>query len=119
MKWLRQVGDVLTTAFPVWIALACLAGLFRPSAFLWIRGNWQIAGLTVTMLGMGMTLSFKDLQGALAMPKEVLGGVLLQYTVMPTAGALVSRLLNLPSHYAAGLILLSCCPGAMGSLEFK
>lgn len=115
MKWLRQVGDVLSTAFPVWIALACLAGLFRPSAFLWIRGNWQIAGLTVTMLGMGMTLSLKDLQDALAMPKEVLAGVLLQYAVMPTAGALVSRLLNLPSHYAAGLILVSCCPGGTAS----
>lgn len=115
MNALHQVGEVLSMAFPAWIALACLAGLVRPSAFLWIRGNWQIAGLTVTMLGMGMTLSLKDLQGALAMPKEILGGVLLQYTVMPTAGALVSRLLNLPSHYAAGLVLVACCPGGTAS----
>ncbi|XP_057840764.2 probable sodium/metabolite cotransporter BASS1, chloroplastic isoform X2 [Cryptomeria japonica] len=65
--------------------------------------------------GMAMTLSLKDLQGALVMPKELLGGMLLQYTVMPILGALLSKLLCLPSHYAAGLILLSCCPGGTSS----
>lgn len=31
--------------------------------------------------------------------------------VMPLSAFLVSKLLNLPSHYAAGLILVGCCPG--------
>lgn len=30
---------------------------------------------------------------------------------MPLSGFLVSKLLNLPSYYAAGLILVACCPG--------
>lgn len=30
---------------------------------------------------------------------------------MPISAFLVSKLLNLPSHYAAGLILVGCCPG--------
>ncbi|XP_057840042.2 probable sodium/metabolite cotransporter BASS1, chloroplastic isoform X2 [Cryptomeria japonica] len=110
-----QIGDILSAGFPLWIALACFAGLTRPQAFLWIRGKWQIAGLTLTMLGMGMTLSLKDIQGALAMPKELLAGVVLQYTVMPISGALVSKLLGLPSHYAAGLVLVACCPGGTAS----
>ena len=33
--------------------------------------------------------------------------------VMPISGFLVSKILNLPSHYAAGLILVGCCPGGM------
>lgn len=33
--------------------------------------------------------------------------------VMPISGFLVSKLLNLPSYYAAGLILVGCCPGGM------
>lgn len=33
--------------------------------------------------------------------------------VMPLSGFLVSKLLNLPSYYAAGLILVGCCPGGM------
>lgn len=33
--------------------------------------------------------------------------------VMPLSGFLVSKLLNLPPYYAAGLILVGCCPGGM------
>ena len=33
--------------------------------------------------------------------------------VMPLSGYFVSKLLNLPSYYAAGLILVGCCPGGM------
>lgn len=38
-------------------------------------------GITITMLGMGMTLTLDDLRGALAMPKELLAGFVLQYSV--------------------------------------
>ncbi|KAF6175074.1 hypothetical protein GIB67_038987 [Kingdonia uniflora] len=34
---------------------------------------------------------------------------------MPLSGLFVSKLLNLPSHYAAGLILVACCPGGTAS----
>nr|ACO57621.1 sodium bile family protein [Selaginella moellendorffii] len=67
------------------------------------------------MLGMGMTLSIDDLKGALSMPREVAAGVFLQYTIMPLTGATVARVLGLPSHYAAGLVLVSCCPGGTAS----
>jgi len=30
---------------------------------------------------------------------------------MPLSAFFISKLLNLPSHYAAGLILVGCCPG--------
>lgn len=36
-------------------------------------------------------------------------------TVMPLSGYLVSKLLGLPSHFAAGLILVGCCPGGTAS----
>lgn len=32
---------------------------------------------------------------------------------MPLSGFFVSKLLKLPSYYAAGLILVGCCPGGM------
>ncbi|KAK2422742.1 bile acid transporter [Trifolium repens] len=67
------------------------------------------------MLGMGMTLGLDDLFGALSMPKEVLSGFFLQYSVMPISAFIISKLLNLPSHYAAGLILVGCCPGGTAS----
>ncbi|WOL13020.1 hypothetical protein Cni_G21789 [Canna indica] len=110
-----RAGEVLSMAFPLWVGLACLLALWRPSSFHWANKNWQILGLTLTMLGMGMTLTLQDLRGALLMPKELASGFILQYTVMPFSGFFISKLLNLPSHYAAGLVLVSCCPGGTAS----
>lgn len=76
-----MVGEALSTAFPIWVALGCLLGLIRPSSFNWVQPKWTVLGISVTMLGMGMTLTFDDLHGALAMPKELLVGFMLQYSV--------------------------------------
>ncbi|KAF6175077.1 hypothetical protein GIB67_038990 [Kingdonia uniflora] len=79
--WVELVGEVLSTAFPVWVALGCLLGLVRPNSFNWIQPKWTILGITLTMLGMGMTLTFDDLRDAFAMPKELFAGFVLQYSV--------------------------------------
>ncbi|KAK6229228.1 hypothetical protein SCA6_018179 [Theobroma cacao] len=113
--WVEWLGEVICTAFPIWVSLGCLFGLLKPTSFSWVTPRWNIFGLTLTMLGMGMTLTLDDLRGALAMPKELISGFVLQYSVMPLSGFLVSKLLNLPSHYAAGLILVGCCPGGTAS----
>lgn len=114
-KRIEEFGEALSSGFPLWVAAACAAGMIRPTAFTWIQGPVQIIGLSITMLGMGMTISLEDFKGAIAMPRELLAGVILQYTVMPTAGALVSKALNLPAPYAAGLCLVACCPGGTAS----
>ncbi|KAG2372354.1 sodium/metabolite cotransporter [Vigna angularis] len=114
-EWIELVGEALSAAFPLWVTIGCVLGLFRPSCFNWVTPKLNIFGLTVIMLGMGMTLTLDDLRGALSMPREVLLGFVLQYSVMPLSGFLVSKLLNLPSHYAAGLILVGCCPGGTAS----
>lgn len=79
--WIELIGEAISTAFPVWVALGCLLGLMRPSCFNWVQPRWTVLGITLTMLGMGMTLTFGDLRGALSMPKELLSGFLLQYSV--------------------------------------
>ncbi|KAK6132078.1 hypothetical protein DH2020_034180 [Rehmannia glutinosa] len=114
-SWIEALGEAISTAFPVWVALGCLLGLVRPSSFSWVQPKWTVMGITLTMLGMGMTLTFDDLRGALSMPKELFTGFVLQYSVMPLSGYFVSKLLSLPSYYAAGLILVGCCPGGTAS----
>ncbi|KAK9688706.1 hypothetical protein RND81_09G005500 [Saponaria officinalis] len=113
--FIEAISEALSTAFPIWVALGCLMGLFRPNYFKWVKPEFQIWGLTITMLGMGMTLTLDDLAGAFSMPKQVLTGFFLQYSVMPLSGYFISKLLGLPSHYAAGLILVGCCPGGTAS----
>ncbi|PIN02742.1 Na+-bile acid cotransporter [Handroanthus impetiginosus] len=114
-SWIEAVSAVIASAFPVWVALGCFLGLAKPTSFNWVQPKWTVTGITITMLGMGMTLTFDDLRGALAMPKEICSGFVLQYSVMPFSGYFVSKLLNLPSYYAAGLILVGCCPEGTAS----
>ncbi|KAF3325459.1 putative sodium/metabolite cotransporter BASS1 [Carex littledalei] len=110
-----RIGEVLSLGFPFWVGSACALALWRPPAFLWVGRGAQIVGITLTMLGMGMTLTLDDLRSALLMPKELAAGFVLQYSIMPLSGFFISKLLNLPSHYAAGLILVACCPGGTAS----
>ncbi|CAI9088886.1 OLC1v1023337C1 [Oldenlandia corymbosa var. corymbosa] len=114
-SWIEIAGEAFSTAFPLWVAIGCLLGLLKPSSYNWVKPQWTVMGITLTMLGMGMTLTFDDLKGALAMPKELFTGFVLQYSVMPLSAYFVSKLLCLPSHYAAGLILVGCCPGGTAS----
>lgn len=80
-EWIELIGELISTAFPIWVSLGCLLGLVKPSSFNWVQPKWTIIGLTLTMLGMGMTLTLEDLRGALAMPKEIISGFVLQYSV--------------------------------------
>ncbi|KAH1144604.1 hypothetical protein AAZX31_12G224500 [Glycine max] len=114
-EWLVLAGEFLSMAFPLWVSIGCVLGLMKPNCFNWVTPKVTIRGLNIIMLGMGMTLTLDDLRGALAMPKQVLYGFVLQYSVMPLSGFLISTLLNLAPHFAAGLILIGCSPGGTAS----
>jgi BASS family bile acid:Na+ symporter len=102
--WIELIGE----AFPIWVALGCLLGLIKPSSFSWVQPKWTIVGITLTMLGMGMTLTIDDLRGALAMPKQLLSGFLLQYSVsfMLSFIFLSSKVLFVPQCYWMSLFHL-------------
>lgn len=80
-NWVEVVGEGVSSLFPIWVALGCLMGLVKPSSYDWVKPTWTMLGITFTMLGMGMTLTFDDLKGAFAMPKELFTGFFLQYSV--------------------------------------
>ena len=111
MRWPERAAN----AFPLWIGLAAVLAGLRPEWFAWFRGNWVVGALGVAMLGMGLTLTWEDLFRAVRMPGQVALGFVLQYTVMPFLGWLVSRWMDLPPALAAGVILVGCCPGGTAS----
>lgn len=55
---LASVANALTTLFPVWVVGAAIWGLARPTAFAWFRPDYTTPALAITMLGMGLTLTF-------------------------------------------------------------
>lgn len=67
------------------------------------------------MLGMGLTLEWRDFQQVFTTPRWVLVGVALQFSVMPFLGWGLGKLFQLPPFFAVGLILVSCCPGGTAS----
>lgn len=67
------------------------------------------------MFSMGLTLCMADFKRALAMPKLIISGLLLQYSVMPLTALLIAKLLDLEPALSTGLILLGTCPGGTAS----
>lgn len=105
----------LTNAFPFWVLIASAIALVYPVAFTWFSGPLIPVGLGVIMLGMGLTLRLEDFEEVFKRPFLVFLGVFLQYTVMPGLGWSLSYLFQLPPPYAAGLVLVACCPGGTAS----
>jgi BASS family bile acid:Na+ symporter len=106
---------LLTNAFPLWVLLGAVIALIHPPWVVWFRGPFIVWGLAVIMLGMGITLSLDDFRRVLAMPRAVAIGFGAQYLIMPFLGWSLARVLDLPTAFAVGLILVSCCPGGTAS----
>ena len=106
---------VLTNAFPLWVLVASGLALLEPRLFTWFSGPFITVGLGVIMLSMGMTIGFDDFRRIGRERASVLPGVALQYTLMPALGWSLAALFDLPTPFAVGLILVSCCPGGTAS----
>lgn len=105
--------------FTFWVLAGVAAAMFYPALFdSW--GGFQLNRLTVPliqiiMFGMGASLSVADFLGALKMPKAVLIGMFLQFTVMPTLGWAVATGFGFEPEVAAGIILIGACSGGVAS----
>ena len=107
--------NALTNAFPLWVLVASGLALLRPDLFTWFSGPLIPVGLGIIMLSMGMTIGFDDFRRIGQERGSVLPGVALQYTLMPALGWSLAKLFDLPTPFAVGLILVSCCPGGTAS----
>jgi len=107
--------NALTNLFPIWVLLGGLLALINPPWFTWFRKDAMVWGLSVIMLGMGVTLSVDDFRRVLLMPRAVATGFCAQFLIMPFLGWGIAHLLKLETALAVGLILVACCPGGTAS----
>lgn len=107
--------EVLANLFPLWVTLGSLLALWHPPLFTWFSGSLITWGLAVIMLGMGMTLNFADFKKIFEIPRTIAIGAVSQFTIMPLLGFSLAMAFQLPPDMAAGLILVSCCPGGTAS----
>jgi len=110
-----RIAAVLANAFPLWVLLAGGLALVEPRLFTWFTREFIEIGLAVIMLGMGITLSVDDFKAVLKSPWGIGVGFVAQYTIMPFMGWLVAYTFNIRPEFAAGIILVACCPGGTAS----
>ncbi len=95
------------------VAFAASA-LILPPAFEWVAPQIPIL-LGVIMFGMGMTLRVEDFKEIFRRPRDVLIGVLAQFTIMPLIAYALATIFQLPAELAVGVILVGTCPGGTAS----
>jgi len=104
----------LTTLFPLWALLFASVAYGFPELFAPAKPA-IVPLLGVVMFGMGMTLTPANFSEVLRRPRIIGLGVLLQYSVMPLAAWLIGSALALPPEVVAGLVLVGACPGGTAS----
>jgi BASS family bile acid:Na+ symporter len=114
---------IITNNFALLTLLGVGLAWVWPAGFTWMTdGQITFAGqpllglaLGTVMLAMGLTLTFDDYRALARMPRALIAGVALQFTIMPLAGFAIARALGLGPGLAVGLILVACCPGGTAS----
>lgn len=106
-------------SFALWVLSFVVCAMYYPYLFISWRGYELRQAITplvqLIMFGMGSTLAFSDFSRVIRMPKAVLVGLGLQYSVMPLMGWTYAALFGLQGEVAVGLILFGSCAGGVSS----
>ena len=98
----------------LWVMLGALWGYAYPETAAHGRGLIPEM-LALVMLGMGLTLTRRDIAALRGAGRPLLVGVCLQFLVMPLCAWLLARLFDLPDALAVGLVLVGAAPGGTAS----
>ncbi len=96
------------------VLIVTAVALILPASFKWATPHVSIL-LGVVMFGMGMTLKPEDFREIFRRPRDVLIGLLAQFTIMPLLAFGLVKVFDLPAEIAAGVILVGTCPGGTAS----
>lgn len=93
---------------------ASVIALVLPVSFLWVKPLIPFL-LGLIMFGMGTTIRLHDFKDVWGKRRVVFLVALLQFTLMPGLGVIISRLLSLPEEVMIGMVLVGSCPGGTAS----
>lgn len=121
MKTINKLSDFAGKYMALLSIVFAAIGLFAPQVLLPLTtvkvGSMSLTNvlLGVIMFGMGMTLTVDDFRLVLRRPRDVLVGIVCQYTIMPLGAFVLAKLFGLSPDLAFGLVLLGCVPGGTAS----
>jgi len=106
--------DMVTRLFPIWAIVLSMLAYNMPAPFTELKPA-IVPLLTIIMFSMGLTLSIDDFKRALSMPRLIITGLVLQYSIMPFAALAISTFFQLDPALTIGMILVGTCPGGTAS----
>ncbi|WP_417513104.1 bile acid:sodium symporter family protein [Marinobacter sp.] len=74
--------------------------------------------LFIIMIGIGMTLTFRDFRQVAIYPKGIIVGTVAQILLMPLVAFALASALAVPPAIAVGLVIIAACPGGTTSNLF-
>lgn len=106
-------------SFTFWVAAFVSAAMFYPAAFdSWFGYELRILIvplIQLIMFGMGTQLTVQDFKRVFMVPKAVLIGMVLQFSVMPFVGKAMAMGFSPNPEVAAGMVLVGSSPGGVAS----
>lgn len=115
MKTMEKISSLAGKYMAFIVIIVAAVALIHPPALSWIKTSWVNTLLGVVMFGMGLTLKLSDFKIVFSRPKDVIIGCLAQFTLMPLIAFLLTKIFNLPTELAVGVILVGTCPGGTSS----
>lgn len=115
MKVLKKITDFVSRYMALIVILVALLALFAPNTVSFIKTSYVNTLLGIVMFGMGLTLKPSDFKVVFSRPKDVIIGCIAQFTVMPLLAFGLSKVFQLPTELAVGVILVGTCPGGTSS----
>jgi Sodium Bile acid symporter family len=111
MTTLDRTLSRLTQGFPLYVLLAALSGVYKPSLLTWVNHGSLISVLLASvMCGTGLSLQADDFRRI--PPYLVAFGVACQFLIMPVSSFLVANTwLKADPDLFLGLCLVGCSPG--------
>ncbi|MBQ6005583.1 MAG: bile acid:sodium symporter family protein [Selenomonadaceae bacterium] len=111
---MEKISSFVTKNMTLLVVAVTIFALVIPSSLKWVPPHIPIL-LGVIMFGMGMTLRVEDFKEIFRRPRDVLIGVLAQFTIMPLLAYALAKIFQPPAELAAGVILVGTCPGGTAS----
>lgn len=112
---MKKVCDFISRWVAVLVLIAAVVSCVFPGPFNAIPTSAINPMLGLIMFGMGLAISSNDFKVVFMRPKDILIGELSQFIVMPTLAWALTKVFELPTELAIGVILVGCCPGGTAS----
>lgn len=117
---MKKIFKLIEEHYLILLLLFVALTLINQNLFTWVMDT--ISGvsvinilLSIILFGMGTTVKLDDFLEVFKRPKEILIGLLAQYTIMPLLALLLAKLFNLDMALTIGLVLVGTVPGGTAS----